>query len=143
MAFGKKGYRRLVVDGRILYWLYACQDPLFRFSLGGSIRANPNDRPYIDHLIVRPEEEPSRMLRVTFGTDCPLVTPRIVRACVEEAIRRGWLTEHPHMLLQRAHIPGFATSGKLLLPRANSQTTTLTIQTEPGKAGANDGAANG
>jgi hypothetical protein len=57
-------------------------------------------------LVVRPEDGPHRRLRVTCpACEGPLVTPGLVRAYVEEALRRGWLTELPVLELTGGNVP--------------------------------------
>lgn len=88
MAASWRGYRAIVVDGRRFRW--ACDFHLLgeRGSVGyatGGASWSP------DALIVRPEDGPHRQLAVTWpACTGPLVTPGLVRACLEEALRRGW-----------------------------------------------------
>jgi hypothetical protein len=54
-----------------------------------------------DTLLVRADPiPPRRVLRVTWPACCgPVLTPRVVRGLIEEALRRGWLTEHADLEL--------------------------------------------
>jgi hypothetical protein len=91
MAFGKKGYRRLTVGGRVFRWTYDCQDPIIRLALAASAGASARTAPpHLDQVLVRPEERPHRLLRVSCGYACPLVTPGVVRGWVEAALTLGW-----------------------------------------------------
>lgn len=59
-----------------------------------------------DVLVVRPEEGPHRRLTVTWpACKGPLVTPGLVRTCVEEALRRGWLSELAVLELAGIDVP--------------------------------------
>ena len=99
MAFGTKRYRRLIVGERVLFWRYLWYD-------GMSLFAGNN------HLLVRPEVGPHRLLRVNFGYGGPTVTPRVVRACVDEAIRRGWPFERAGLTLKAPEIVALGDKSK-------------------------------
>jgi hypothetical protein len=59
----------------------------------------------LDRLVVRPEVGPHRLLTVTWpACHGPVVKPRLVRACIEEALRRGWLAEHSVVTLSGAEV---------------------------------------
>jgi hypothetical protein len=63
-----------------------------------------------DELVVRPVDGPHRRVSVTWpACKGPLVTPGLVRACVEEALRRGWLTELANLDLAGAEVPSGET----------------------------------
>lgn len=97
MATGKRRTRRLTAHGRAFRWRCDFNEPLERFSVGYAQRGH-TWRP--DTLVIRPEDGPHRLLTVTWPACLgPVVKPRLVRACVEEALRRGWLTEHPILSL--------------------------------------------
>jgi hypothetical protein len=102
MAIGKRGSRPLVLDGRHFRWRCEFNDPLEIFSVAfteGRITTP-------DRLIVRPVDGPHRVLAVAWAP-CkgPVVTPELVRRCVEEALRRGWLSERPSLELAGAEAP--------------------------------------
>src|ERR1700722_1716663 len=86
MAFSNKGWRRIVVEKEVYYWQASEADYLQGGLLDTSII-----------FLVRPERESHRLLIVchagcnhqVLGSD-GLVTPRIVRGCIESAIISGW-----------------------------------------------------
>ena len=103
MAVGKRRTRPLVLDGRRFRW--RCD---FRHHPAekGSVAWSEGRISTPDRLFVRPEDGPHRLLTVSWPPcDGPVVSPRLVRACVEEAIRRGWLTDAPTMDLPGADVP--------------------------------------
>jgi hypothetical protein len=101
MAVGKRGTRPLVLDGRPFRWRCEFNDPLEIFS--AAFAAGRIATP--DRLIVRPVDGPHRLLSVTWAP-CrgPVVTPGLARACVAEALRRGWLSEWPSLELDGADV---------------------------------------
>lgn len=103
MATGKKRTRPLALDGRRFRWRCEFNDPLEAFSVGYAERGGAWPP---DTLVVRPEDGPHRLLTVTWpACKGPVVTPGLVRACIEEALRRGWLTEVPDMELMSTDVP--------------------------------------
>jgi hypothetical protein len=88
-----RGYRLLIRDGGRFRWACSFHDPLERFSAAYAERGQSWSP---DVLTVRPEDGPHRLLTVSWPP-CrgPVVQPGLVRACIEEALRRGWLAEHP------------------------------------------------
>jgi hypothetical protein len=61
-----------------------------------------------DRLVVRPEEGPHRLLTVSWpACHGSVVGPGIVRVCVEEALRRGWLADHNTMALAATDVPTY------------------------------------
>jgi hypothetical protein len=93
MATGKRRTRRLTAHGQAFRWRCDFNEPAERFSVGYA-QCGQTWRP--DSLVIRPEEGPHRLLTVTWPACLgPVVKPRLVRACLEEALRRGWLTESP------------------------------------------------
>jgi hypothetical protein len=102
MAVGRRRTRRLCVDGRCFRWRCDFNEPLEKFSVGYAKRGT-SWRP--DTLVIRPEDGPHRLLTVTWpACQGPVVKPRLVRACIEEALRRGWLTDHSGMILAGADV---------------------------------------
>jgi hypothetical protein len=90
-----------VLNGRHFRWRCEFNDPLEICSVAfteGRITTS-------DRLIVRPVDGPHRVLAVAWAP-CkgPLVTPELVRLCVEEALRRGWLSERPSLGLDGAEV---------------------------------------
>ncbi|AMV25311.1 hypothetical protein VT84_13000 [Gemmata sp. SH-PL17] len=91
MAFGKKGWRRIVVGNQVYYWQPVEAD----WWLG---------TPQPNILCARPEHESHRLLTVTCGM-CNnqtlgfnwRVTPNIARVCVESATASGWLGARPKL----------------------------------------------
>ncbi len=87
MAFSKTGWRRIVVEDQVYYW-----------------QSREDSSSLLD---VRLEREPNRHLAVGCGWQCGhqiggfrgVVTPRIVRGCIECAINSGWLDERPRLQL--------------------------------------------
>src|SRR5437899_3283299 len=83
MAVRIKGWRRIVLEGQIFFWQAEA-------SAGWNL------------FQARPETESHRRLIVTCG-QCGNQTggffrgasPGIVRACIESAIKAGWLAERP------------------------------------------------
>ena len=107
MAFGKKGYRRLVVRGRVFFWRYDCQDPVIRLALAASTGAGDrHDPPHVDRVLIRPEDQPHRVLRVDCGFTCPLVTPAAVRKWLEAALVLGWPDRRDSLELNGLLVPG-------------------------------------
>lgn len=110
MATGKRRTRPLSLGNRRFRWRCDFNHPLEAFSTGYRERGafwSP------DTLVIRPEDGPHRRLTVTWPA-CrgPLVTPGLVRTCVEEGLHQGWLTESPALELAGADIPtGQAKSG--------------------------------
>jgi hypothetical protein len=84
MAFGTEGWRKIVVEERVYFW------------------QTDEWAAYLFHI--RPEQEPHRLLRVR-GGQCGAsgwslqVTPGVVRAAIECAIKNAWLEERPQMRL--------------------------------------------
>jgi hypothetical protein len=89
MAFARKGFRRLVVGGQVFFWRYNCQDPVVRAGYAHSPVALALP-PHLDHVVVRPEDEPHRLLHVSCGYRCPLVTPGVIRVWIDTAAKLGW-----------------------------------------------------
>jgi hypothetical protein len=98
MAKNWRGYRPFVLDGRRFRWACRFHYPVEMLSASYGKRGS-TWRP--DTLLVRPEDGPQRSLRVTwpacFG---PIVKPAVVRVCIEEGLRRGWLSEHRDLELK-------------------------------------------
>lgn len=91
MAFSRKGWRRIVVGGQVFYW--QTEDIPWQGEQHWAI------------CHARPETEPHRLLTVT-NARCnracefsDIVSPRIVRACIESAVTTGWLAERPNLRL--------------------------------------------
>src|SRR4051812_43494511 len=83
MAFSTKGWRRIVVEGRIFYW-------------------QADDSAGWNLFQARPETESHRRLIVTCsqcgnqtGGFIRGATPEIVRVCIESAVKAGWVEERP------------------------------------------------
>jgi hypothetical protein len=105
MAVGKRRTRRLTVEGHSFRWRCEFSEPAERFSVSYAERGG-SWAP--DRLLIRPEEDPHRLLTVTWpACHGPVVRPGLVRACVEEALRRGWLAAHPTMTLAGTDLPGY------------------------------------
>jgi hypothetical protein len=102
MAVGKRRTRPLVFGSRRFRWRCDFNDPREKSSVAwheGRITTP-------DRLLVRPEDGPHRVLTVSWPPCCgPVVSPGLVRACVEEAVRRGWLTDVRTMDLRGADVP--------------------------------------
>jgi hypothetical protein len=97
MAVGKRRTRRLDVNGVSFRWRCDFHEPADQFS---SSYAADGTTWKPDTLVVRPEEGPHRLLTVTWpACHAPLVLPGLVRACIMEALHRGWLAEHPALTL--------------------------------------------
>jgi hypothetical protein len=97
MAIGKRRTRPLSLDGQQFRWRCDFSLPM-EMTTAAYAREGESWQP--DTLIVRPVEGPHRLLTVTWpACKGPLVTPGLVRACVEEALRRGWLTAQPALEL--------------------------------------------
>ncbi len=98
MAVGKGRTRPLMVQGCRFRWRCEFNEPSEKFSVDYA-RNGTTWKP--DKLVVRPENGPHRLLNVTWpACQGPVVIPRLVRACIEEAIQRGWLAELPVMTLE-------------------------------------------
>ena len=102
MAVGKRRTRPLVVGGRRYRWRCEFNHPQEVSSVAwieGRITTP-------DRLLVRPEDGAHRQLTVTWPPcSGPVVTPGLVGACVEEAVRRGWPNNVPAMELAGADVP--------------------------------------
>jgi hypothetical protein len=98
-----RGYRPIVVEGQRFRWACSSNDPLERFSVGYAKRGESWPP---DLLTVRPEDGPNRLLTVSWPA-CrgPVVKPGLVRACIEKALSRGWLAEHPVIELSGDEVP--------------------------------------
>jgi hypothetical protein len=104
MATGRRRTRILTVGDRQFLWRCDLSHPAEVHSVGYAERGAswPPDR-----LIVRPEDGPHRCLTVTWSACyAPTLRPALVRVCVEEALRRGWLTELGELNLSGADLPG-------------------------------------
>jgi hypothetical protein len=90
------------MDGQCFRWRCEFHYPAERASTAWSEgRITSPDR-----LIVRPENSPHNSLTVSWPPCCgPVVKPAMVRACIEEALRRGWLREHRILDLQGTDVP--------------------------------------
>src|SRR4051794_9893210 len=103
MAVGRRRTRRLLVAGCYFRWRCDFNEPLERFSADYA-KHGTTWRP--DVLVIRPEDGPHRLLSVTRpACQGPVVKPRLVRACIEEALRRGWLADRPALTLAGASVP--------------------------------------
>jgi hypothetical protein len=101
MATGQRRTRPFSLDGRRFRWRCEFTFPAEMFSRGFAEASWTADA-----LVIRPEDGPHRRLTVTWpACKGPLVTPGLVRACIEEALRRGWLTESSAMELDGADVP--------------------------------------
>ena len=59
-----------------------------------------------DRLLVRPEDAADRLLSVHWPfRESPVVKPALVRACVEEALRRGWPDRLAVLEMAGAEVP--------------------------------------
>jgi hypothetical protein len=88
MAKVWRGYRLIVVTGGRFRWACHFHHPMEVLSRAYAKRGATWT---LDTLLVRPEDQPERLLRVTWPA-CygPVLKPAFVRACIEEATRRGW-----------------------------------------------------
>jgi hypothetical protein len=97
MAIGKRRTRPLSLGGQHFRWRCDFSLPV---EMASAAYATEGASWQTDTLIVRPVDGPHRLLTVTWpACNGPLVTPGLVRACVEEALRRGWLTTLPSLEL--------------------------------------------
>jgi hypothetical protein len=93
MAKSWRGYRPIVLHGRRFRWMCQFNHPLEVLS---AAYANRHTEWSPDILKIRPEDNPDRLLTVSWpACHGPVVKPDLVRACIEEALRRGWLVDHP------------------------------------------------
>ncbi len=97
-----RGYRPLVLGGRRFRWACHFHYPIEVLSAAYGKRGS-TWRP--DTLVVRPEDSPQRLLSVTWPA-CygPVLKPGFVREVIEEALHRGWLTEHPDLRLEGSEL---------------------------------------
>ncbi|OAI52553.1 hypothetical protein AYO44_16570 [Planctomycetaceae bacterium SCGC AG-212-F19] len=103
MAVGKRSMRRITVEGHTFHWRCAFNEPLEKFSVSF---AKNGETWSPDCLLIRPGEGPHRLLTVTWpACHGPVVKPRLVRTCVLEGLRRGWLIEHPEMTMAGRDVP--------------------------------------
>jgi hypothetical protein len=98
-----RGYRSLALGGRQFRWACCFNHPLEVFSVG-YVKRGASWPP--DRLLVRSEDGAHRLLTVRWPA-CrgPVVKPALVRACVEEALRRGWLDTHAVLDLAGEEVP--------------------------------------
>ena len=103
MANNWRGYRPLTLDGRRLRWTCSFHHTSEVSSTGYAERGASWSP---DRLLVRPEDGPHRLLTVSWPA-CrgPVVKPELVRACVEQALRRGWLDTHAVLDLSGEEVP--------------------------------------
>ena len=96
-------WRLLVADGQRFRWQCSFNHPLEMLSVGFAERGHLWSP---DLLLVRPEDRSSRRLTVSWPP-CkgPVVKPGLVRACIDEARRRGWLGESPIMEIEGLEVP--------------------------------------
>jgi hypothetical protein len=89
-----KDYRRIVVCDRVFYWRY--EDGVY-----GSWEPH--------QIIVRLEERPTAVLTVQLqGAGYSWGTPRLVCACIERALFRGWLRDQDVMQFDHDAVEGKA-----------------------------------
>ena len=102
MAIGKRHTRRIQVDGQDFRWRCDFHEPADKFSKG-FVEQGQTWKP--DTLIIRPEDNPNRLLTVTWPAClAPVVTPHFVRLCIMEALQQGWLKELVSITLAGADI---------------------------------------
>lgn len=102
MAVGKRRLRSLALGDRRFLWRCEFSSPLEVCSVGYRERGSswPPDR-----LVVRPEIGLHCRLWVDWPPcQGPLVTPDLVRACVEVALGRGWLADSPTLDLAGSEV---------------------------------------
>src|SRR3954471_13258009 len=103
MAVGRGRTRRLTVGAQHFRWRCEFHLPAEKHSVGYA-QQGKSWKP--DTLLIRPEDGPHRLLAVIWPPcEGPLVQPRLVRSCIEEAFRRGWLDHHPAIVLNGPEIP--------------------------------------
>jgi hypothetical protein len=103
MARKWKGYRPLVLNGRRFRWVCRFHYPIEVLSVGFATSGSTWPP---DTVVVRPEDHPQSVLSVTWPPcSGPIVKPGFVRVCVEEAFRRGWLSEHMSLTLPGSEVP--------------------------------------
>ncbi len=97
MANDWRGWRAFAVDDRRFRWRCSFNHPLERFSVGYA-KSGSSWPP--DQLIVCSENHPRQRLIVSWPACLgPLVQSSVVREYIDEALRRGWLDEHPTLEL--------------------------------------------
>jgi hypothetical protein len=97
MAVGKRHARRLTYENQHFRWRCDFHEPLDKFSEAYA-RHGTSWTP--DALLIRPEEQAHRLLTVLWpACAAPMITPRVVRVCIEEALRRGWLQDQVRVVL--------------------------------------------
>jgi hypothetical protein len=103
MAKVWRGYRLIVVASQRFRWACHFHYPMEALSTSYAKRGATWPP---DTLVVRPEERPERLLRVTWPA-CygPILKPVLVRACIEEALRRGWLSDSANLEFAGAELP--------------------------------------
>jgi hypothetical protein len=108
MATGKRRTRPLSLDGRRFRWRCEFNGQLEMHSVGYQERGASWPA---DALVIRPEDGPHRRLTVSWpACKGPVVTPGLVRACIEEALRLGWLSESSALELAGADVPAGGAS---------------------------------
>ena len=94
MAFGKKGWRKIVVEGQIFYWTLAFRG--FWDELAEKSSMNRSQLPTLNIAEIRPERDSHRLLVVYCGNEVlgfantQVVTPKVVRKWIETACAHGW-----------------------------------------------------
>ena len=98
-----RGKRLLIVDARRFWWRCDFHEPAEKFSVGYAERGT-TWKP--DQLIIRPEDGPHQLLTVTWPA-CrgQIIKPSLVRACIDEAVRRGWLEELRELTFAGSDLP--------------------------------------
>lgn len=102
MTTGKKRTRPITIAGQHFRWRLEFNDKFDRLSVAWAEgRVTTPDR-----LLVRPEEAPDKLLTVSWPPcSGPIVQPALVKACIEEAIRRGWPAQRTLLDLAGADVP--------------------------------------
>ena len=99
-----KGYRPFALDGRCFRWAVHFH---YRFDAMSAGFARRGSTWPPDTILLRPEDHPQALLRVTWRacTGPRLITPAFVRVCIEEALRRGWPNDHAILELPGSEVP--------------------------------------
>ena len=103
MAGQWRDYRLIVVEEQRFRWKCDFHDPSV---LGSTSYAKHGSTWAPDTLTVRVEDQPNQVLSVTWpACHGPIVLPAFVRACIEQALRDGWLRERPALELVGESVP--------------------------------------
>ena len=96
-------WRLIVVGDRRFRWKVDFHGP---YDIG-SVAYAENSHDWVpDELLIRPEDRSNRRVTIHWPA-CKggIVTPHLVRRCLDEAFDQGWLTQHDCITLNGIELP--------------------------------------